>query len=69
MPSQTSRYVLRGYYFIMRNGVSQKRATLEELSNNISERRVSKANEPVSEQSERASGYTLGFATKRAQRG
>ena len=29
-------------------------------SNNISERRMSKANEPVSEHSERASGYALG---------
>ena len=31
-----------------------------EPSNNISERRMSKANEPVSEHSERASGYALG---------
>ena len=40
-----------------------KRAKLEELSNNISERLIGR--KPVSEQSERA----LGFATKRAQRG
>ena len=31
--------------------------------NNISERRMSKANEPVSEHSERASGYALGCMT------
>ena len=47
-----------------------KKAKLKELSNNINEKRCElKANEPVSEQSERTSGYTLGFANKRAQRG
>ena len=38
-------------------------------SNNISERRMSKANEPVSEHSERASGYALGCMSRRAERG
>ena len=37
---------------------SQKKAKLEEMSNNISKRRCElEANEPVSEQSEGASGY------------
>ena len=46
-----------------------KKAKLGELSNNISEKRCElKANEPVSERSERVSAYTLGFATERAQR-
>ena len=45
IPSQTSTYVLRQYYFIMRDrvehptsGASQKKAKLEELSNFISDR-------------------------------
>ena len=44
-----------------------KKAELEELSNNISGRLTER--KAVSEQSERESGYALGFATKRAQRG
>ena len=35
IPSETSKYVIRGYYFIMRDGV--KKARLEEQSNNISD--------------------------------
>ena len=42
----------------------KKRGSIE-LSNKISERRCElKANEPVSEQSERASGYKVGYMTK-----
>ena len=44
-----------------------KKAKLEELSSNISKRLTGK--KPVTEQSKRSSGYALGFATGRAQRG
>ena len=44
-----------------------KKAKLEELSINIGERLTGR--KPVSEQSERASGYALGFVTRRAERG
>ena len=74
IPSQTSRYIIRGYYFIMRDGVyyptsfveaSPKKAQLEKLSNNLSERRCElKAKELVSEQSERASMDFVGYKGK-----
>ena len=38
-----------------------RKAKLDEMSDNIIERRLSKANEQVSEQSERESGYTILF--------
>ena len=42
--------------------IEGKKATLEELSNNISERRCElKSNDPVSEGSERESGYIVGY--------
>ena len=45
--------------------VGEKRRSSIELSNNISERQcVLKANEPVSEHSERASGYVVGYMSK-----
>ena len=45
----------------LRRSESEK-AKLEELSNNISERRRElKANEPVRERSERKSGYIVGY--------
>ena len=48
-----------------KNTSESQKAKLEELSNNISERRCElKANEPVSEQSERASGYIVGYLSK-----
>ena len=50
--SQTSRYVLRGCCLIMR-ALRVKKAKLEELSNNKSEKRFElEANEPVSERSQ-----------------
>ena len=61
------RDVNRASYELRRS--DSKKAKLEELSNNISERRCElKANEPVSESSERASGYNVGFATRRLKR-
>ena len=41
--------------------LKKQKARLEELSNNISERLTGR--KPVSERSERASGYIVGFAT------
>ena len=42
-----------------------KKAKLEKLSNNISNRRCElKAKEPVSERSERANGYIAGYISK-----
>ena len=48
---------------------SQKRRSSMEMSNNISERRFElKANEPVSERSERASGYATDLLVRRRSR-
>ena len=68
------KYVIRRYYLLCETLVehptnfveaSRKKAKLEELSNNISERRCElKMNEPVSERSERASGYFVGCISK-----
>ena len=47
---------------------SKKKAKLEELGNNISERRCElKANEPVNERSEFARRYIVGFNSKEPQ--
>ena len=57
------RYVSRASHELRRS--ESKKAKLEELSNNISERRCKlKANEPVSERSERAIGYNVGYEIK-----
>ena len=67
IPSHTSKYA-------MRDGVEhptcfveacRKKAKVEELSNNISERQCElKANAPVSERSEQVRGYIVGYISK-----
>ena len=57
-------HYVREKQFLRNVDDGKKRRSSIELSNNISERRCElKASEPVSERSERASGYILGVAT------
>ena len=63
LPSQTSGMLYMDITSLCETEL--KKAKLEELSNNISERRCQlKANETASEQSERASGYIVGYKSK-----
>ena len=49
------------YLILVNFSIKKQKARLEEPSNNISEKLTGR--KPVSERSERASGYNVGFAT------